>query len=181
MSPSSPSKISSNFGNNGGEGGGGGGGGIVDGSDQLEPPHVLAVDDSVIERKLIERLLKSSEYKVTTAENGLRALEYLGLLEDAKENTLTNNDLKVSLVITDYCMPGMTGYELLKKIKESSNFREIPVVVMSSEKNPSRVEKCLEEGALEFMFKPLQLSDVKRLRCHMMKFDEPCNERLCVG
>ncbi|KAH7672487.1 two-component response regulator ARR-A family protein [Dioscorea alata] len=157
---------------------GNGGGG--DGSEG-DTPHVLAVDDSVIERKLIERLLKSSEYKVTTAENGLRALEYLGLLEDAKENTLKNNDLKVNLVITDYCMPGMTGYELLKKIKESSNFKEIPVVIMSSEKNPTRVEKCLEEGALEFMFKPIQLSDVKRLRCHMTKLDEQCSGGVCVG
>ncbi|XP_039132454.1 two-component response regulator ARR17-like isoform X2 [Dioscorea cayenensis subsp. rotundata] len=133
MSSSSTSSCekSCDFGNGGGGGNGSEG----------DTPHVLAVDDSVIERKLIERLLKSSEYKVTTAENGLRALEYLGLLEDAKENNLKNNDLKVNLVITDYCMPGMTGYELLKKIKESSNFKEIPVVIMSSEKNPTRVEK----------------------------------------
>ncbi|KAG0475396.1 hypothetical protein HPP92_015082 [Vanilla planifolia] len=47
--------------------------------------HVLAVDDSVVERMFLERMLKKSEYKVTTAENGTRALEYLGLLGGGEE------------------------------------------------------------------------------------------------
>ena len=78
---------------------------------------------------------------MTTAENGLRALEYLGLGSDQRntfEGTVSNMTFplqssysyipnivfyvylqvsKVNLIITDYCMPGMTGYELLKKIK----------------------------------------------------------------
>lgn len=49
--------------------------------------------------------------------------------------------LKVDLIITDYCMPGMTGYELLKKIKESSTFKEIPVVIMSSENVLARIDR----------------------------------------
>lgn len=49
--------------------------------------------------------------------------------------------LKVDLIITDYCMPGMTGYELLKKVKESSAFREIPVVIMSSENVIARIDR----------------------------------------
>nr|UXW62843.1 hypothetical protein [Pinus koraiensis] len=44
--------------------------------------HVLAVDDSIVDRKVIERLLKISAYKVTTVDSGRRALEYLGLDED---------------------------------------------------------------------------------------------------
>ncbi|OVA17295.1 Signal transduction response regulator [Macleaya cordata] len=149
------------------------------GLDCGEEPHVLAVDDSVIDRKLIEKLLKNSDCKVTTAENGLRALEYLGLGDE--KGTLESSDLKVNMIITDYCMPGMTGYELLKKIKESSKMREVPVVIMSSENIPTRINKCLEEGAQEFMLKPLQQSDVKKLRCHMMKLNKPCNGRFCLG
>nr|DAD41002.1 TPA_asm: hypothetical protein HUJ06_015325 [Nelumbo nucifera] len=63
-----------------------------------------------------------------------------------------NLGLKMNMIITDYCMPGMTRYELLKKIKESSTFKEIPVVIMSSENVLSRIDRCLEEGAEEFMF-----------------------------
>ncbi|PIN24933.1 hypothetical protein CDL12_02321 [Handroanthus impetiginosus] len=64
-------------------------------------------------------------------------------------------------------MPGMTGYELLKKIKGSSIFKEIPVVIMSSENVLARIDRCLEEGAEDFIVKPVKLSDVKRLKSYM--------------
>nr|GMC98577.1 two-component response regulator ORR9-like [Ipomoea batatas]GMD00267.1 two-component response regulator ORR9-like [Ipomoea batatas] len=142
--------------------------------------HVLAVDDSLIDRKLIERLFRTSSCQVTTVDSGSKALEFLGLHEHDDENNtnhhpsvLSNHpqpqDVEVNLVITDYCMPGMTGYDLLKKIKESSYLRNIPVVIMSSENVPSRISRCLEEGAEEFFLKPVRLSDVNKLRPHMMK------------
>ncbi|XP_026397528.1 two-component response regulator ORR3-like isoform X2 [Papaver somniferum] len=77
------------------------------GSDAL---HILAVDDSSFELKLVERLLKKSSYKVTTVDSGKRALEWLG---EGKENC----NKKVNMIITDYCMPEMTGYDLLKRVK----------------------------------------------------------------
>ncbi|XP_061987746.1 two-component response regulator ARR17-like [Populus nigra] len=133
-----------------------------------EKPHVLAVDDSLIDRKVIERLLINSTCKVTTAENGKRALEYLGLADGQHPS---HSDLKVNMIITDYSMPGMTGYELLKRIKESPTMKEIPVVVVSSENIPTRINQCMEGGAQEFLLKPLQLSDATKLRCHIKKLN----------
>ncbi|PRQ49747.1 putative response regulator and transcription factor RR-A-type family [Rosa chinensis] len=138
--------------------------------------HVLAVDDSLIDRKLIERLLKTSSYQVTTVDSGSKALEFLGLYEDDQTNpdspsVSPNNqqEVEVNLIITDYCMPGMTGYDLLRKIKESSSLKNIPVVIMSSENVPSRINRCLEQGAEEFFLKPVRLSDLNRLRPHIIK------------
>lgn len=136
--------------------------------------HVLAVDDSIIDRKLIERLLKTSSYQVTTVDSGSKALEFLGLHEDDDPSSSSvypnmHQEVDVNLVITDYCMPGMTGYDLLKKIKESSSLRDIPVVIMSSENVPSRISRCLEEGAEEFFLKPVRLSDLNKLKPHLMK------------
>ncbi|XP_027349322.1 two-component response regulator ARR9 isoform X1 [Abrus precatorius] len=138
--------------------------------------HVLAVDDSLIDRKLIERLLRTSSYQVTTVDSGSKALEFLGLRENDESNPNTpsvspNNhqEVEVNLVITDYCMPGMTGYDLLKKIKESSSLRNIPVVIMSSENVPARINRCLEEGAEEFFLKPVRQSDLNKLKPHMKK------------
>ncbi|KAI3472263.1 hypothetical protein Pfo_029751 [Paulownia fortunei] len=138
--------------------------------------HVLAVDDSMIDRKLIERLLKTSSYQVTTVDSGSKALEFLGWneVETGNSNEVfvspkNHQEVEVNLVITDYCMPGMTGYDLLKKMKESSFLRNIPVVIMSSENVPSRINRCLEEGAEEFFLKPVRLSDVNKLMPHMMK------------
>ncbi|MBA0782333.1 hypothetical protein Gotri_000228, partial [Gossypium trilobum] len=125
--------------------------------------HVLAVDDTLIDRKLIEKLLKTSSYQVTAVDSGTKALEFLGL------NNNDHQDVDVNLIITDYCMPGMTGYDLLRKIKESSSFKDIPVVIMSSDNIPSRINRCLEGGAEEFFLKPVQLSDVNKLRPHLMK------------
>ncbi|EES11637.1 hypothetical protein BDA96_06G287000 [Sorghum bicolor] len=120
---------------------------------ELEEKHVLAVDDSSVDRAVIAKILRSSKYRVTTVESATRALELLalGLLPD------------VNMIITDYWMPGMTGYELLKHVKESSELREIPVVIMSSENVPTRITRCLEEGAEDFLLKPVRPSDVSRL------------------
>ncbi|KAL5146334.1 Two-component response regulator ARR6 [Glycine soja] len=129
--------------------------------------HVLAVDDSHVDRKVIERLLKISSCKVTVVESGSRALQYLGL--DGEKSSIGFDSVDVNLIMTDYSMPGMTGYELLKKIKESSVFREVPVVVMSSENILTRIDSCLEEGAEEFLLKPVKLSDVKRVTDFIMR------------
>ncbi|KAL1338758.1 hypothetical protein HN51_033356 [Arachis hypogaea] len=139
--------------------------------------HVLAVDDSLIDRMLIERLLKTSSFHVTAVDSGSKALKFLGLVEEEQRNEepsfvaqkTHNQDVDVNLIITDYCMPEMTGYDLLRKIKESKSLKDIPVVIMSSENVPSRINRCLEEGAEEFFLKPVQQSDVNKLRPHLLK------------
>jgi two-component response regulator ARR-A family len=93
--------------------------------------HVLAVDDSSVDRTMIARILRGSRYRVTVVESATRALELfaLGLLPN------------VSMIITDYWMPRMTGYELLKRVKESVALRSIPVVIMSLENVPTRITR----------------------------------------
>ncbi|KAG4140901.1 hypothetical protein ERO13_D06G046000v2 [Gossypium hirsutum] len=156
--------------------------------------HVLAVDDSVIDRKLLEKLLKVSSYQVTCVDSGDKALEYLGLLNNLDSDSTASSSspsssssssssssnssscsqssqregLKVNLIMTDFCMPGMSGYDLLKRLKGSS-WKDVPVVVMSSENVPSRISMCLEGGAEEFMLKPLQLSDLEKIEAYLLK------------
>ncbi|TQD72256.1 hypothetical protein C1H46_042208 [Malus baccata] len=113
-----------------------------------EKPHVLAVDDSLVDRKIIEKLLTNSACKVTTAENAHGALELLGLA-DGQQN-FGNID--------------------------SPTVKEIPVVVVSSEDIPTRIEKCLEEGAEEFFLKPLRQSDIIKLQCRLKEFGDPSDE-----
>ncbi|KAL4271077.1 hypothetical protein AHAS_AhasUnG0026500 [Arachis hypogaea] len=138
--------------------------------------HVLAVDDSVIDRKLLERLLRDSSCKVTCVDSGDKALKYLGLVDDDDEHQNNNNNnssssstssesssfsksspsphplqqegMKVNLIMTDYCMPGMSGYDLLKRVK---------------------LRMCLEGGAEEFLLKPLQSEDLKKLQPYFLK------------
>ncbi|GJU34127.1 two-component response regulator ARR5-like protein [Tanacetum coccineum] len=102
---------------------------------------VLAVMTITTDRRFIERLLKGYCFK----------------------------DLNVNLIMTDYSMPGMTSFELLKKIKNSSTLREIPVVIMSSENILTRIDRCLEEGAEDYLLKPVKLADVTRLKDKILK------------
>ncbi|EES12531.1 hypothetical protein BDA96_06G167500 [Sorghum bicolor] len=120
-------------------------------------PHVLAVDDSSVDRAVIAGILRSSHFRVTAVDSGKRALELLG------------TEPNVSMIITDYWMPEMTGYELLKKVKESSRLKEIPVVIMSSENVPTRINRCLEEGAEDFLLKPVRPADVSRLCSRVLR------------
>ncbi|KAF5749344.1 Two-component response regulator [Tripterygium wilfordii] len=113
--------------------------------------HVLAVDDSRMDRKLIERLLNISSYQVTTVDSGSKALEFLGLQEH------------------DQISPNTPSISPNNQQESSSPLRNIPVVIMSSENVPSRITRCLEEGAEEFFLKPVRLSDVNRLKSHMMR------------
>jgi len=101
---------------------------------------------------------------VTAVDSPNKALELLGFDENESEFGMT-----VNMIITDYSMPEMTGYDLLKKIKESEKLKEIPVVIMSSENIPSRISRCLEDGAQDFFLKPVQLSDVDRLKPHLLR------------
>ncbi|OVA19384.1 Signal transduction response regulator [Macleaya cordata] len=107
--------------------------------------HVLAVDDNYTERKYIERLLKTSFSQVTVVDSGIHALEFLGIMEDEQKDRnppSTSSDIQeVHLIITDNCMPEMTGYDLLKKIKESPSVRHIPVAIMSSVNNRPTINK----------------------------------------
>ncbi|RAL42307.1 unnamed protein product [Cuscuta campestris] len=114
--------------------------------------HVLAVDDCASDRKLIERIFQASSCKVTTADCGHKALELLATLAP-----------KVDLIVTDYSMPGMTGYELLKFIKASPSMKHIPVVILSSDNLPARINECKERGAQDFLIKPFKISDVKKI------------------
>ncbi|WVZ67393.1 hypothetical protein U9M48_016479 [Paspalum notatum var. saurae] len=159
--------------------------------------HVLAVDDSLIDRKLIEMLLKNSSYQVTTVDSGSKALEVLGLRDDDPDSSDSSSSssssspsssspdhhqeiVDVNLIITDYCMPGMTGYDLLKRVKGSTSLKDIPVVIMSSENVPARINRCLEDGAEEFFLKPVKLADMKKLKSHLLKRKQPTQQQLQV-
>lgn len=67
---------------------------------------------------LVSNFLLSLFLAVTAVESGSKALEFLGLMRSSDPPSAIQ--MEVNLVITDYCMPEMTGYDLLKKIKVTS-------------------------------------------------------------
>ncbi|CAO2042397.1 unnamed protein product [Urochloa humidicola] len=135
---------------------------------------VLVVDDSPVDRRVAQLLLSSNScagsFHVIAVDSAKKALEFLGIKNGEEQQA-------IDMVLTDYSMPEMTGYDLLKAIKALNLLKPIPVVVMSSENEPQRISRCLSAGAEDFIVKPLQSKDVQRLRsccAAMPKASAPC-------
>lgn len=107
---------------------------------------VLIVDDEAINRELLGNILEK-EYKVVFASNGKEALEIIHRDKDI-----------LSLVLLDLLMPEVSGFDVLKNLKEDGLITELPVVVLTSEKS-SEIES-LRLGAADFLTKPYDLPEV---------------------
>ena len=112
---------------------------------------VLIVDDEFINREILGNIL-STQYEVTYAENGKEALE-----------KLTDRSLRFSLILLDLLMPVMDGFEVIEKIEGDENLKNIPVIVMTSEKDAE--VKSIKLGASDFSTKPFDMPEVILARC----------------
>ncbi|WP_027720211.1 MULTISPECIES: response regulator [Maridesulfovibrio] len=108
------------------------------------PKHILIVDDSKTVRNLVAFIMKKEGFKVTTAEDGLDGLEKLYSLE------------KVDLIISDVNMPRMDGFTYIKTVREQDAYKDIPIIVLSTEGQEKDIQTGLSLGANLYMVKPAQ-------------------------
>lgn len=129
------------------------GGLYEDASEPLALPHqsiigkILVVDDDEHKRNILFRRLKKNGHKVLLAENGYRAMEIL-----EKET--------IDLILLDILMPGISGIDVLKKLKSTERFKDIPVLVISSLNDVESVVECIKIGAEDYLpmpFNPILL------------------------
>ncbi|CAN5854852.1 hypothetical protein BH20PSE1_BH20PSE1_19240 [soil metagenome] len=107
----------------------------------LLPGHLLVVDDNETNRDMLSRRLRHQGYRVSTAEDGRRALQAV-------------RDQPVDLVLLDVLMPEMDGYETLQQLKADQNLRDIPVIMISALDEIQSVVRCIEHGAEDYLPKP---------------------------
>ena len=110
----------------------------------METKKILYVDDDPEIREALRLLLGCEGYETVEATNGE---ELLRLLDDS-----------VDLVILDVMMPGMNGYEVLRAIRKDPALRQLPVIVLTAEKD-AEVE-TLRLGATDFIPKPFYMPEV---------------------
>lgn len=110
-------------------------------------PSILVVEDESGQRKVLQRILEREGYDVTLAENGLNALEKI-------EGTMFD------LVISDMRMPGMTGRDLLREIKETDP--DLPVLIVTAfAELKDAVDLVAREGAFYYLQKPINNDELK--------------------
>jgi two-component system chemotaxis response regulator CheY len=121
-------------------------------NDDYEALNVLIVDDSSLSRKYIQQMLESlSIHSIKTAEDGSQALELLDQGE------------RFDLIITDYNMPNIDGKELTEHIRTYSEQPTVPILMMTSEQNESRLAAIQNAGVSALCSKPLSYNTVKQL------------------
>ncbi len=112
---------------------------------------VLIIDDSAVMRKVILRTLKAGNVdfeSVLEAGTGDEALTVL-------------RETSVSLIMCDINMPGMSGLELLKKIKEESLAVGVPIVMVTTEGSGQQVRQALLSGARGYIRKPFTAEHIE--------------------
>jgi adenylate cyclase len=107
----------------------------------VRPSRILVVDDNASNRDLLARRLERQGHTVLQAEDGSRALALVG-------------ELALDLVLLDLMMPGMSGYEVLTRLKADLRHRDLPVIMISALSELDSVVRCIEAGAEDYLAKP---------------------------
>ncbi|ABB38373.1 response regulator receiver protein [Oleidesulfovibrio alaskensis G20] len=107
--------------------------------------HILIVDDSKTVRNLVAFIMKKEGFRVTMAEDGLDGLEKLYSAEET-----------VDLIISDVNMPRMDGFTFIKTVREQDTYRDLPIVVLSTEGQEKDIQMGMSLGANLYMVKPAQ-------------------------
>lgn len=103
---------------------------------------VLIVDDIPLNVLLIEKMLTPFKFQITKANSGMAAMESI------KKN---NPDL----VLLDLMMPGMSGYDVIKAVRETTPQEQLPIIILSALNSNDDVVKGFRLGANDFITKPV--------------------------
>ncbi|HPO15887.1 MAG TPA: diguanylate cyclase [Candidatus Hydrogenedentes bacterium] len=108
---------------------------------------VLIVDDSVTMRRMMGNLLRVHRYQVFEASQGAEALDIL------------ENRPEIVLVITDFNMPVMDGFELTKAIRGLHGKRDVSIIGMSSQQDKKLSTRFIKNGADDFLITPFSIDE----------------------
>jgi PleD family two-component response regulator len=120
------------------------------------PPVILIVDDSDINRDLVTELLSGSmECGIQQASNGSAALELI-----AREAP--------DLILLDINMPGIDGYTVCKAIRSNEKVHEIPVIFLTGQRDSEFIVKGFEAGGNDYLLKPYESRELlARVHVHL--------------
>jgi CheY-like chemotaxis protein len=102
---------------------------------------ILGVDDNGQNRELLERMLEKQGYAVTMAASGEECLKLIA-------------ERRFDLVLLDVIMPGLSGFDVLSRMRASQDLRDMPVIVISALDESSAAIRCIQMGAEDYLPKP---------------------------
>lgn len=117
----------------------------------FEGRKILIADDDVRNVFALTSMLEQKGAKVTVARNGREAVEKI------------DRDGDIDLVLMDIMMPEMDGYEAMRAIRQSPKNKDLPIIAVTAKAMKSDYERCLKEGANDYIAKPVDISKLVSL------------------
>ena len=114
----------------------------------MEKPEIMIVDDQPAICKEVTSYLRN-DYIVHAFRSGNEAIRYLS------KNV-------VDLILLDYYMPNMTGFETLLSIRQNKAVSDIPVIFLTAELNERMQHEMVERGATDYLTKPIEPSKLRQ-------------------
>ena len=124
---------------------------------------VLVVDDSAAIRKILQRVLRQTGMSI-------RAIHEAG---DGQEALELLKSQSIDLVLTDINMPKMDGIQFLAAIKASPKWRNIPVVMVTTEGGEAKVGEAVRLGAAGYVRKPFTADQIKEKLAGILEQELP--------
>ena len=116
--------------------------------------NILIVDDSALTRKAIRRIIGMLDLEV----------EHIFEAEDGSEAIkLMNGPNRVDFILADLNMPKMGGIEMIYAMRGNEATKSIPVAIVSTESNTTRIEKLLADGVTDYLHKPFTPEQIRDL------------------
>ena len=103
--------------------------------------NVLAVDDIPLNLLLVQKMLARYNFKIRTAANGQQALDAVA-------------EKKPDLILLDLMMPGIDGYEVIRRLRESPKTADVRIVILSALNSNEDVVKGFNLGANDYIARP---------------------------
>lgn len=124
-------------------------------SGAIDKYEILIVDDTPEQIEMAMLVLKSNNYKVRVATKGETALK---LLERQKPD----------LILLDIFMPEIDGFELCRIIKQNDDFKNIPIIFLTSSDDEQSIKKGFDSGAQDYVTKPFNTTELlARVKTHI--------------
>lgn len=118
---------------------------------------VLIVDDLDANRVLLERSLAAAGYSTVSAEDGAGALALLG-------------SRTVDIVLLDWMMPGLSGLDTLRAIRQRHSQDSLPVIMCTAVGEDENIVEAIESGANDYVVKPISLPVLRaRMATHLSR------------
>jgi two-component system chemotaxis response regulator CheY len=111
---------------------------------------LLVVDDSSVIRKVIKNVADVLQMEMEEARDGLEALEIL-----------STSYKEINLVLLDWNMPEMNGYDVLVEIKSNEKYKDIPVMMVTTEGQKSSIIAAVRAGASNYLTKPFTIEELE--------------------